>query len=95
MLSCAAAIACVAVTSIGVYHLSARILAGEGDNDPKRAKDDDGNALDDTLRGVVDQGNVVTANIFVTAMAELAWSAFSIQVALKGARYMKIDFSSA
>ena len=96
VLSCAASVACVAVTSIGVHHLGARarILGDDGDDDgdPKRAADDAAFALDDPRsfswsgRKGVEDGSVVTANIFVTAMAELAWSAISIQVAYKGAR---------
>ena len=95
VLSCAASVACVAVTSIGVHHLSlpARSLGDDvDDGDPERVAD--GNvafALDDPRswsgrKGVDDGSSVVTANIFVTAMAELAWSAISIQVAYKGAR---------
>ena len=95
VLSCAASVACVAVTSIGVHHLShsARRLSDDYDDgdDAERVAVDVAFALHDPRswsgrKGMDDGSRVVTANIFVTAMAEMAWSAISIQVAYKGAR---------
>ena len=86
MLSCAASVACVAVTSIGVHRLGgASIIADDADF---ALDEDDTHSFSWSGRKGVDDGSVVTANIFVTAMAELAWSAISIHVAYRGARYV-------
>ena len=85
VLSCAASVACIAVTSIGVDRL--RTGDDSGDNGVAYARGDirPGNRTGE--KGVDDGSGVVTANIFISAVAELAWSAYSVQVAYKGTRY--------
>ena len=82
MLSCAASVACITVTSFGVDRLSA------GDD---YFNDGVAYAYGDPRPENRTGSGIVTANIFISALAELAWSAYSVQVAYKGTRYALIQ----
>ena len=86
VLSCAASVVCIIVTSFGVDRLGVGDDYGDdgityAHGDPARP----GNRTGE--KGVDDGSGVVTANIFISAVAELVWSAYSVQVAYKGTRY--------
>ena len=85
VLSCAASVACITVTSFGVD----RLRAGDdyGDDGITYAHGDPRPGNRTGEKGVDDGSGVVTANIFISAVAELAWSVYSVQVAYKGTRY--------
>ena len=86
VLSCAASVACITVTSFSVGRLRAGddhgddgITYAHGDPRPRP-----GNRTGE--KGADGGSGVVTANIFISAVAELAWSVYSVQVAYKGTR---------